>query len=145
LFGLQTVTTLATRPLIGMLSDRVGRRGVIVAGLTVCSAAVWLVSTASGALALVAAVLTYAVGVAVTSAATSAFITDLSHRARYGTAHGVFGTIYDVGDALGPVAAGLLVASVGYARMFQMMAMVALLVTMVFFVMSRHTPVEKHT
>jgi DHA1 family multidrug resistance protein-like MFS transporter len=138
LFALQTATTLATRPLMGMLSDRIGRRSVIVAGLTVCSSAVWLISGATGALALTAAVLTYAVGVAVTTAATSAFITDLSQRARYGAAHGVFGTIYDVGDALGPIAAGLLVASVGYAHMFQIMAVVALIVTTVFYVMSRH-------
>ena len=39
LFGMQTVTTLAIRPLIGFLSDRSGRRWVIVAGLTVCRAA----------------------------------------------------------------------------------------------------------
>jgi DHA1 family multidrug resistance protein-like MFS transporter len=138
LFALQTATTLATRPLMGMLSDRIGRRSIIVAGLTVCSGAVWLVSSATGAFALVVAVLTYAIGVAVTTAATSAFITDLSQRARYGAAHGVFGTIYDVGDALGPIAAGLLVASVGYVRMFQIMAVAALIVATVFYAMSRH-------
>ena len=53
--------------------------------------------------------MSYAAGVAITTAATSAYITDITRRARYGAAHGVFGTIYDVGDALGPIAAGLLV------------------------------------
>ncbi len=137
LFALQTVTTLATRPIMGMISDRMGRRGVIVAGLLTCSGAVLLVSVASGMLGLVTAIFLYAVGVAVTTAATSAFITDLSHRARYGTAHGVFGTIYDVGDALGPIAAGVLVAAIGYGRMFQVMAVVALAVTAMFYVSSR--------
>jgi MFS family permease len=33
LFGLQTLTTLAVRPAIGFLSDRAGRRWVIVTGL----------------------------------------------------------------------------------------------------------------
>jgi MFS family permease len=32
LFALQTVTMLAVRPAIGMLSDRIGRRGVIITG-----------------------------------------------------------------------------------------------------------------
>jgi len=100
LFGMQTVTTLAIRPLIGFLSDRAGRRWVIVAGLTVCSAAVLAMSRATGLWALVAAAIAYAVGVATTTAATSAYITDVTRRARYGAAHGVFGTIYDVGDAL---------------------------------------------
>lgn len=140
LFGVQTVTTLAIRPLVGFLSDRAGRRWVIVAGLTVCSAAVLSLAAATHLWALVAAVVTYAAGVATTTAATSAFITDVTRRARYGAAHGVFGTIYDVGDALGPIAAGILVATVGYARMFQIMALVALTMAVVFSFVSRSSP-----
>ena len=136
LFALQTLTTLAMRPIIGRVSDQVGRRGVIATGLTVCSGAVWLVSLADAWPGLVIGVTLYAIGVAVTTAATSAYITDLSHQARYGAAHGVFGSIYDVGDALGPIAAGLLVASVGYARMFQGMALVGLTMALVFSVAS---------
>ena len=137
LFGVQTVTTLAARPLIGALSDRIGRRVLIAAGLVVCGGAVLLVSYVTVAPLLVAAVATYAVGVAITSAATSAYITDLSRRARYGTAHGVFGSIYDVGDALGPLLGGLLVARAGYAFMFRTLAIVSLAMAAIFVVRSR--------
>jgi MFS family permease len=140
LFGMQTVTTLAIRPLIGFLSDRAGRRWVIVAGLTVCSTAVLAMSRATSLWALVPAVIAYAAGVATTTAATSAYITDVTRRARYGAAHGVFGTIYDVGDALGPIAAGLLVARVGYAHMFQTLAIVGLTMAVVFSLASRSGP-----
>jgi MFS family permease len=77
-------------------------------------------------------VLTYAARVAITTAATSAYITDITRRARYGAAHGVFGTLYDIGDALGPIAAGALVVGLGYARMFQVMAVVAIMMAGVF-------------
>jgi DHA1 family multidrug resistance protein-like MFS transporter len=137
LFGLQTLTTLAVRPVIGMVSDRAGRRPVIVAGLTVCSGAVLLISISTGALVLIAAVAAYAAGVATTTAATGAFITDVTRRARYGAAHGVFGTIYDVGDALGPIAAGLLVATIGYSHMFQVLATVGLSMAITFAFASR--------
>lgn len=137
LFALQTMTTLAMRPVMGMLSDRIGRRGVIVAGLTVCSGAVILVSVATSLFGLAFSMLLYAIGVAITTASTSAFITDLSRRARYGAAHGVFGTVYDIGDALGPITAGLLVAAIGYTRMFQVMAAVALGITSVFYLVAR--------
>ena len=60
LFAMQTVTTLATRPLIGVVSDRIGRRSVIVTGLVACSAAVWMISAAETVGPLVAAVLAYA-------------------------------------------------------------------------------------
>jgi MFS transporter, DHA1 family, multidrug resistance protein len=137
LFGVQTVTTLAVRPAIGYLSDRLGRRWVIVTGLVVCSAAVLLVSVATSVWEIVAAVLAYAAGVATTTAATSAYITDMTRRARYGAAHGVFGTIYDIGDALGPIVAGVLVAAVGYNRMFQVMAAVAFTMAAAFAAASR--------
>jgi len=137
LFGLQTLTIVAVRPMMGILSDRAGRRGVIVAGLTVCSSAVLLVSLATGFWTLVAASVAYAGGVATTTAATSAYITDIARRARYGTAHGVFGTIYDVGDAFGPIAAGVLVAAVGYTAMFRFMASGAVVMAVAFAVLSR--------
>ena len=140
LFGLQTVTTLAVRPLIGFASDRAGRRWIFVTGLTVCSSAVLLVSIAATLAAVVTAIVLYAAGVASTTAATSAFITDVTRRARYGAAHGVFGTIYDVGDALGPLAAGFLVAAIGYTRMFQVMAGVALVMAVAFAVTSKPVP-----
>jgi hypothetical protein len=44
----------------------------------------------------------------------------------------VFGTIYDIGDALGPIAGGALVAWLGFARMFQVMAVVAIIMAIVF-------------
>jgi MFS family permease len=132
LFGMQTVTTLMVRPIIGVLSDRVGRRAAIVSGLTTCSLAVFSLSLTTTLTTVVVVVLAYAGGVAVTTAATSAYITDITRRARYGAAHGVFGTIYDIGDALGPIAAGVLVAGLGYGRMFQVMAAVAMMMAIAF-------------
>ena len=136
MFAMQTVTTLATRPVIGVLSDRIGRRSVIVTGLATCSAAVWMISTAESVSLLMTAVFLYAGGVAVTTAATSAYVTDVAPRARYGAAHGVFGTIYDVGDAAGPIVAGLIVAAWGYAPMFQAMAIIAISAAVAFYVCS---------
>jgi DHA1 family multidrug resistance protein-like MFS transporter len=145
LFGLQTVTTLTVRPVIGVVSDWAGRRWVIVTGLTVCGGAVLLISTALNLATIVTAIVTYAAGVATTTAATSAYITDVTRRARYGAAHGVFGTIYDIGDALGPIAAGLLVVALGYGTMFRVMAGIALVMALAFGVMSRPVTVERVT
>ena len=143
LFGLQTVTTLAVRPVIGFLSDRAGRRWVIVTGLSTCGAAMVVLSMAPNVTGAITAILIYAAGVATTTAATSAYITDITRRARYGAAHGVFGTVYDIGDALGPIAGGLLVAGLGYASMFQVMAAVALAMALVFANTSKATIAER--
>jgi MFS family permease len=102
-----------------------------------------VLSMATNVAGTVTAILMYAAGVATTTAATSAYITDITRRARYGAAHGVFGTIYDIGDALGPIAGGLLVASLGYASMFQIMAAVALVMALVFALTSNATAAER--
>jgi MFS transporter, DHA1 family, multidrug resistance protein len=136
LFGLQTVTTLMVRPGIGLLSDRIGRRAVIATGLTVCSAAVFALSLAASLPAVIVVIAIYAAGVAITTAATGAYITDITRRARYGAAHWVFGTIYDIGDALGPISAGVLVVSIGYAHMFQVMALIAVTMAIAFVIVT---------
>ena len=118
LFGVQTAATLAARPLFGALSDRIGRRPLIVAGLTTCAGCMTAITWVGtfGGLAAVTGI--YGVGLALTTSATSACITDLTRDTRYGAAHGLFGTIFDIGDALGPICAGLIVARAGYDAAF---------------------------
>lgn len=137
LFGAQTITTLVTRPIIGAASDRFGRRAAITAGLAACAGSVTALSVASSTVWLYAAVLIYALSVALTTAATSAYITDVAPKSRFGAAHGVFGTIYDVGDASGPLVGGLLVQAWDYAPTFQLMAVLAGVSGIAFFWLSR--------
>lgn len=137
LFGLQMLTTLAIRPVIGVASDRLGRRGAIIIGLIGCAITVLGISLAASGAQLFAAVLLYAVSVAITTAATSAYITDVAPKARFGAAHGVFGTIYDIGDAGGPLIGGVLIQQWGYVPTFQLMAALAAISGGVFAVLSR--------
>jgi len=142
LFGMQTVTTLAIRPVIGMASDRLGRRGAIGAGLLACAVSVFGISIATARADLYTAVLLYAASVAVTTAATNAYITDVAPKARFGAAHGVFGTIYDIGDAGGPLAGGLMVAAFGYGATFRTMALIAATAALTFLWFSRTSGVS---
>jgi MFS family permease len=126
LVALQALVGIVARPAAGRWSDRFGREPMIVAGLITCGASVACVPLASGPLSLALPVIASAVGVAMATTAASALITDRSRQVNYGAAHGVFGTVYDVGDAMGPIAAGVLVSTIGYSGMFEVAAMVAL-------------------
>lgn len=132
LFGMQTAATLLARPVFGALSDRIGRRPLIVAGLTLCAVCMAAIAHAHDFSVLLALTMVYGAGLALTTSATSAYVTDLTRRTQSGAAHGLFGTIYDIGDALGPICAGLLVASAGYAIAFQLTGAVALTVAVLF-------------
>lgn len=136
--GLQTAATVLSRPLFGMVSDRVGRRPLILIGLLTCTACVFLISFTTQPWQLGLAALVYGAGLAVTSSATAAQVTDLTRDSRYGAAHGIFGTIYDVGDALGPIAAGLLVSTIGLPSAFRAMAVMTLVLTITFSQLARH-------
>jgi MFS family permease len=138
LFGVQTAATLAARPVFGALSDRIGRRPLIVAGLATCAGCMTAITWAETFGGLAAVIGIYGVGLALTTSATSACITDLTRETRYGAAHGLFGTIFDIGDALGPICAGLVVARAGYDAAFGAAGVMALVIASIFGYASRH-------
>lgn len=118
LFGVQTVSTLMARPIMGAMSDRVGRRPQIIAGLLCGASIIWMIPHIKIFYGLITLVVIYGLAVAVVISATPPLITDLCKRHNYGSAHGLFGTITDMGHAGGPIVAGILVAGLGYHMAF---------------------------
>jgi MFS transporter, DHA1 family, multidrug resistance protein len=137
LFGVQMATTILARPLFGRVSDRVGRRPMIVTGLATCAGAVALFASSGSFAALLACSAVYGTGLAITTSSTAALITDLADRSRYGAAHGLFGTIFDVGDAMGPIAGGVIAARFGYHTLFYASAALVVCLAAIFGVFSR--------
>lgn len=137
LFGAQMTTTILARPVFGRVSDRVGRRFMIVVGLSTSAVAVALIAWSGGFSTLLALSAVYGAGLAITTSSTAALITDLSDRSRYGAAHGLFGTIFDIGDAAGPIAGGFIAGAFGYVTLFYAAAALALLLALAFGVLSR--------
>lgn len=118
LWGVQLAVPILSRPVFGRLSDRWGRFGQIVAGFFVGAAALSAVAWTVSFPLLILACAGYGLGVAVVTSATAAYVTDLCRRQDYGAAHGVFGTIYDVGHWSGQTFSGILVAALGYRGAF---------------------------
>jgi MFS family permease len=132
IFGIQTTTTLLARPLMGKFSDRIGRKPLILAALLWCALLMALLPHLQRFVLLLIFGSAWGLGSAVVSSVASAFITDLAKRAHYGAAHGAFGTIFDIGEAAGPIVAGLLVAHFGYVWMFAAMATQLCAVSLIF-------------
>ena len=120
-FAVQTTTTLLARPLMGRFSDGVGRKPLILAALIWSAALIVFLPHLRSVAVLLAFGAAWGLGLSVISSVAGALITDLSKSAHYGAAHGAFGTIYDMGEASGPILAGLLVAHLGYGVMFTIM------------------------
>lgn len=126
-----TIAVLA-KPVTGNLSDRLGRKPMIVLGLLASAAALPLIFRMTSFVGLVAVVPLLGLGVAAVTPATNALIADLVVARRLGTGMGVFGTIWDIGEAAGPILAGILIGQIDYAPGFDVIAAIIAVVALVF-------------
>ena len=127
--GAQLAAAMAAKPVAGRMSDRLGRKGVIVAGLALCVVSLPLIFRAGDFATLLALAPILGLGVAAVTPVTNALIADLVVSRRLGAAMGVFGTIWDFGEAAGPILAGYLIGTLGYAGTFDVIAIVIAVAT----------------
>ena len=135
--ALQLTVALLAKPFSGNMSDRLGRKPVIVFGLLASAAALPLIFRMTSFAGLVAVVPLLGLGVAAVTPATNALIADLVAARRLGTGMGVFGTIWDVGEAAGPILAGIFIGQIGYQPAFDVIAAIIAAVAVAFAVRIR--------
>jgi len=130
--GLMGVLLMAAKPLMGMLSDRTGRRLPIGIGLVLGAAALFAMFLADSFVSLAVVLMIFGLGMAMVTASTSPLITDLCKQRAYGSALGVLDTIMDIGQTLGPIVFGLLITALFYYVSFALVGMVLLILALLF-------------
>ncbi|BDE08258.1 MFS transporter [Vulcanimicrobium alpinum] len=135
LFGIQGAASIIGRPLWGKASDTTGRRPLVVAGIVLCAATLVTMPLTENFLMLCGLNLLFGLGTGMVTPSTTALIGDLVKRNAFGAAMGVFGSLWDIGHASGPIIAGFLIAWIGYRYAFSIIA-VPMLLALVFFVSS---------
>ncbi len=139
-WGVQIVVTLIAKPLMGKVSDRWGRRPLIVAGMLLCAVPFALVPHLTGFVSLMLAGMVFGLGEAFVTSSSAAMVADFCKARHYGAAMGVFGTVFDVGHASGPIVTGLLVASLGYGPAFAIVATILIASIPLFLMTVREEP-----
>jgi MFS family permease len=132
LFTVQAFTSFFSKPIMGRVSDRVGRQPLIVIGLLICAGTFVCIPQVSMFAVLVALSAGFGFGEAVVSSSSSALVADSSEFKRLGAGMGMQGTIMDIGHASGPLLAGLLIANLSYAQAFAIIAGIQLVAGGVF-------------
>jgi MFS family permease len=132
ILGVQLIGIVLIKPVMGTLSDRWGRRAVIFPGLLVGAASVGLLPLVHDVVWLSLLSVAFGVGYAMVTSSTSALVADLTRNGRFGASMGVLRTITDIGQTIGPVATGFLVAGFGYQVAFPVLASVLVMATSVF-------------
>jgi MFS family permease len=124
ILGVQLLSVIVVKPLMGNLSDRLGRRAIIFPGLALGVVSVALVPlTREVALLSILSVL-YGAAFATVTSSTTALVADATKDGRFGASVGVLRTIMDVGQTIGPVLMGFMIATWGYGVAFPALALV---------------------
>ncbi|MDO9635374.1 MAG: MFS transporter, partial [Thiobacillus sp.] len=122
ILGAQLLSIVFIKPLMGRVSDRVGRRRVILPGLLIGAASVALLPFFPSFLGLSVLSLAFGLGFATVTSSTAALVADLTKDGRFGSSMGVLRTVMDVGQSIGPVLTGFMVGVAGYASAFTLLA-----------------------
>ncbi len=102
----------------GRLGDVVGRRRLLLIGITIFTAASLLCGVAPTLWVLIAARAAQGLGAAILMALTTAMVGETVSKQRIGSAMGLLGTTSAIGTALGPSLGGALVAGLGWRAIF---------------------------
>ncbi len=137
LFTVQALTSFFSKPIMGRVSDQVGRQPLIILGLLICAVTFVSIPHVSAFAVLLFLSSGFGLGEAVVSSSSSAFIADSSEFKTLGAGMGMQGTIGDIGHASGPLLAGLLIANMSYVKAFAIIAAIQLLAAGLFWVTMR--------
>ena len=132
LFTVQAFTSFFSKPIMGRVSDRVGRQPLIMMGLLICASTFVCIPHVSIFLVLLMLSAGFGFGEAVVSSSSSALVADSSEFKTLGAGMGMQGTIMDIGHASGPLLAGVLIANMSYAGAFGVIAGIQVLAAGVF-------------
>ncbi|MDB5924064.1 MAG: major facilitator superfamily protein [Betaproteobacteria bacterium] len=124
ILGVQLLSVIVVKPVMGNLSDRLGRRAIIFPGLALGVISVALVPVTDNVFALSTLSVLYGAAFATVTSSTTALVVDATKNGQFGASVGVLRTIMDVGQTIGPVLAGFLIAAWGYGVAFPVLAMV---------------------
>jgi MFS transporter, DHA1 family, multidrug resistance protein len=132
LWGVQVLTTILSKPIMGRTSDSYGRKPLVVIGMVLCAVSFAAIPLLKSFYLLMGTALVFGLGEALVTSSTAALVADFCHAKNFGAAMGTFGTIFDVGHASGPILAGVLLARFDYLTSFLIMGAILIAAIPVF-------------
>ena len=149
LWGVQVAVTVASKPLMGRLSDQHGRQLVLFWGMFVCAVPFAMIPWFQGLWELLVLAALFGLGEAVVTSSAAALVADFCREDHLGSAMGTFGTIFDVGHASGPLIAGVLIGLTGsgtdYRLSFGIVAAILVVAAFAFRIGVMTAPSNKRT
>ncbi len=129
----QVAAIIIARPILGRISDKKGRRLPIVIGALISMMFLFAVPFTTSFELLLLLILGYGLGFAAVVSSTSPLISELAPSNLVGSAMGFLCTTMDIGQTLGPIVSGVILAStLNYVGLFSSLCILLLISTIIF-------------
>lgn len=136
--GAQGVASVWSRLIMGKRSDRLASRTpLIITGVMLCILILITIPYAGNFITLFGLSIIFGLGTGIVTPSTTALIGDLVKKGNYGSAMGVFGSLWDIGHASGPIIFGFLLVTLGYRTSWLVMALIMAASLVIFLIGTR--------
>jgi len=135
--GSQIVAVILAKPIMGRLSDLVGRRILIITGSITGGLFLFAIPFTTQFTFLLLLSIGYGLGFAMATSSTSALVSELAPKNLTGTAIGFLCMTMDVGQTIGPLIIGMVVATnFGYQGAFPTLTVSLLISALIFAILT---------
>jgi MFS family permease len=124
-------------PLMGLLSDKIDRKIPIIIGLTIGGLSLFAIPYTNQFFTLLVISVIYGFGFTMVISATPALVSDLAPKEYYGASMGFLAATMDVGQMLGPIITGIIIAFFGYSGSFFSLGVILLFFSVLFTIYQR--------
>ena len=138
--GLQIIPLIVFRPMFGRLSDKYGRRLPIILGCILSGLFLFIIPFTTHFAFLLALSIGYGVGFVMVISSTSPLMCELVPPNLVGTSMGFLSTIMDIGQTLGPIISGIILATtLAYAGLFTSLTILLITSAIIFTISNINT------
>jgi MFS family permease len=133
IMGSQIVALIIARPLMGRISDKISRRNPIIAGSVISCLILLAVPFTTQFLILLILSIGYGLGFATVISSTSPLISEIVPASLIGASMGFLSTMMDIGQTLGPIISGIILATnLQYVGLFASLSLILIVSGAVF-------------
>ena len=130
----QIISLIASRPVMGRFSDRTSRRIPVIIGCLLSGALLLIIPFTTQYWVFLLVSIGYGLGFAMVISSTSPIMVEVNPANLVGTSMGFLSTMMDVGQAIGPIISGVILASIlSYIGLFSSLAILLTASAVVFF------------
>jgi MFS family permease len=133
--GFQIVSLIVARPFLGRLSDKGSRRLPIFLGCIISASLLIIVPFSTEFAVLLVISIGYGLGFAMVISSTTPLMTELTPSNLVGTSMGFLSTVMDIGQTIGPIISGIILASaLAYTGLFSSLTILLAVSAAAFFI-----------